>query len=115
MGELIGFRIERVAEPHSRCQTLDGVLVPGQEMPSFGGARASILPDVQLLFCGGKLRRIVRVDTNRDDVELVAGVEGQIAQAVRNAIQDQRAKHWATVIDESKDDGFASEEFAQLD
>ena len=81
----------------------------GSAIPQATRAGTAVLADVQFFAGGGNLGRITRIEADGNDVELIADVECQIAQAVRHTVQDQRAEHRAAVIDRSEDDGLTSE------
>src|ERR1700694_3156274 len=84
-------------------------------MPPLRGTRPAVLRQVRLLL-GRRVRRTVpRVEAHRDDLELLARVEGESAQRGKQAVQHLRAEHRAVVVRERENHGPAAEVLAEPD
>ena len=81
--ELPDLLVVRVAEADGVGQRVDRCLRPGQEVPAAGRLRPAVALDVARLLLRRQARAFLRVEADRDDVELAAGLEVQDAERRR--------------------------------
>src|SRR5438128_1464167 len=85
-------------------------------MPPVGGAGPRIAAQVRLLLGRGNLGRVLWVEADGDDFEVLPWVQADRFQTAYDAVEDLRAQHRAAVIDGREDDGLAGlEETAERD
>ena len=115
MGELFRLGHVRVAESDGLRELADRGLRSGQEMEA--GARA--VARVVLQICGllrrGECGGFARIDAHGDELEVLAGVEGQLLQRGNRAVEHEGAQHRAVVVREHQNDRSRAEEVAEPD
>jgi hypothetical protein len=110
---LLDLFVERVTEADRRSEVTDGVLRARQEVPSRGCVGPVVAVHVGLLLLCGQGRSFLRVDADRDDVELASGVEGQDPERADGAVEDLRTEHRTLVVAEHQDDRTLPEVLAE--
>src|SRR5437016_10807580 len=83
-------------------------------MPARLGARAVVTLYISLLLRRRQLRRFAWIETYGHDFILIADVEGDLPERRKHSIQDLRAEHRTSVIDQRQNHGLFAEELAQL-
>src|ERR1700719_71927 len=84
-------------------------------MPTLGGTRPSIKSRVERLFRFSEHRPLGWIDAEGHNVELLADVHRNIAKAAHQAVENLRAKHRATVINQRQNHWFLAKVLTQLD
>src|SRR5262245_19178849 len=90
--------VPHVAEAHRLGQPVQLRLVPREEVPARLGPGSLVAPQVGRLLGGGQLRRLLRLEAHRDDLELLAHVEAQHRERAGEAVERERAQHRALVV-----------------
>jgi hypothetical protein len=104
-----------ILEADSLGECVDRVGGSGEEMPAGRGARASVALEVFLLLGGGDRGRFLRVEADRDDVELIADVELHHLHGAAESGEGFAAEHGAVVVDQVQDQRLRSEVVAESD
>ena len=78
-------------------------------MPTVRRPGPAILIHVGQLFLRRHAGSFSRIETDRNHVELFAGIEWKNPQAAKQAVQDECAQHRAVVIIERQDDRLLAE------
>ena len=77
VGVLLGFRIELILEAHRLRERINLVRLAGEKVPTFIGIGAAVALHHVPLFFGRHFRGFARVEAHRDDVKILAEIEGQ--------------------------------------
>ena len=113
MRVLFRLRVPGVAEAGGLRQPIDLRLIAGQEMPAFGGAGAPVALEVDGLLRRRRGRRVVRVEADGDDLEILARIQRHHAERARQAVDHLRAQHRAVVVREHHHHRLAAEVVAE--
>ena len=73
--------------------------IAGQQMPAVGRTWPAVAPQVHLLLAAGGLRRVLGIEADGDDFEILAGVERDGFQTAGQPVEDLGAQHGAAVVD----------------
>src|SRR5439155_22247063 len=112
--ELTAAGVERVAEARFVRELTDRRFLAREEMPAGRRSRPSVAFEIELLFRGSQRRSLARIDADNDDIELIAGAELQVLQALDKPVEHERAEHRAFVVTEHEHDRLAPEVIAEL-
>src|ERR1700734_1151832 len=82
-------------------------------MPTRSGTGTSVAFEVVRFLGSCDLRRFLRIEAHRDDIELIADIELDHLHGAGEAGEGFSAKHGAVVINEVEDQGFFAEVVAE--
>src|SRR5205085_7744763 len=92
--------IKRESVANTFRHTRDRVFLASEEMPAVYAAGPAVPLQVGLLLGGSESGAFARIETDDDDLVILAGVELQILGGLQNAIEHQGAKIRTLVIGE---------------
>ncbi len=113
--ELVVGRVVAVAEADRPRELVNRPLFAGEEVPAGLGARSAVALQVGALLGRGQLRRLARVETNGQNVEVAAHVERHLQQGADQSVEHLRAEHRAAVVRQDQDDRPLAEVVAEPD
>ena len=113
MRELFRLFIPRVAKSDCARKLLYVGFISGQVMPTSIGTCTVISLDVSFFFRGSKLRRLFRIKTDRHDFVLFANVERDLSERAQLPVQNLRAQHGTSIVDQREHDRLPFEKLRQ--
>src|SRR4029079_6959270 len=113
--ELPGVRVVGVAEADGPREPRDLRGATREKTTALASARPLVAREIVGLLRARQLRRIPRIETHGDDVELLADREIQRAERARQPVQDLGAQHRALEVVQGQDHRTVPEEVAELD
>src|SRR5436190_10651459 len=113
MRELSSRGVDGITKTDVVSETANRFGISGEKSPTGNGRRSPVIPDVPFLFVPREFRSLPGVNTESDDVEVLACSERHYFQSSAKAVELNAAEHRTLVVDRSQENGPGVEEVAK--